>query len=92
MSIIGTFEDSGWLCDYILTEYSENVYVSDVIYFDVNDEFKIRKNESWDINFGSDGLNGENFRIKNAGYYVIQITVLSDYEINVEILPAFTSA
>ena len=46
----------------------------------------------FDINFGSDGLNGENFRIKNAGYYVIQITVLSDYEINVEILPAFTSA
>ena len=62
--------------------------MSDVIYFDVNDEFKIRKNEGWDINFGSNGFNGQNFRIKNAGYYVIQITVLSEYEINVEILSA----
>ena len=86
-SVIGSLEDSGWACDFIMTEYSENVYVSDVLYFNANDEFKIRKNQSWDVNFGSDGLNGENFRVKNAGYYVIQITVLSEYEINVEILP-----
>ena len=86
-SIIGSLEDSCWDYDFIMTEDSENVYVSDVLYIDANDEFKIRKNQSWDVNFGSDGLNGENFRIKNAGYYVIRITILSEHEINVEILP-----
>lgn len=86
-SIIGTIEGTMWDVDFLLTETSENVYESEILQLNKGDEFIIRKDLSWDMYFGYHGIYGGNFKIENDGDYIIRITVLSEYEINVEILP-----
>lgn len=86
-SIIGEVAGTMWDVDFPLTEISEGVYMSDVIRMKAGDEFLIRKDQSWEMYFGYHGIYGGNFKIENGGDYIIRITVLSEYEINVEILP-----
>lgn len=86
-SIIGEVAGTMWDVDFPMTETSENVYESDVLQLNQGDEFLIRKDLSWEMYFGYHGIYGGNFKIENGGDYIIRITVLSEYEINVEILP-----
>ena len=86
-SVIGEVAGSMWDVDFPMTETSENVYESEILQLNPGDEFLIRKNLSWEMYFGYHGIYGGNFKIENGGDYIIRITALSEYEINVEILP-----
>ena len=86
-SIIGGIAGTMWDVDFPMTETAENVYESEILQLNQGDEFLIRKDLSWDMYFGYHGIYGGNFKIENGGDYIIRITVLSEYEINVEILP-----
>lgn len=85
-SIIGEISDAMWDVDFPLTEISEGVYMSDVIRMNEGDEFVVRKDLSWEMYFGPHGLYGGNFKIEATGDYVIRITVISEYEISVQII------
>ena len=49
-SVIGSFND--WSDDIIMTETEPGIWVSPVIYSHYYDEFKLRYNQSWNINMG----------------------------------------
>lgn len=86
-SIIGAVCGTVWDVDFPLTNVADNIYESDPLHMKAGDEFLIRKDQSWEMYFGYHGIYGGNFKIENDGNYLIRITVISEYEINVEILP-----
>ena len=87
-SLIGTINGTVWDTDFPLTKVADSIYESDPLHMKAGDEFLIRKDQNWEMYFGYHGIYGGNFKIENDGEYVIRITVISEYEINVEILPA----
>ena len=86
-SLIGTIEGTMWDVDFSLTKVADNIYESDVLRLKAGEEFLVRKDLSWEMYFGYHGIYGGNFKIENDGNYLIRITVINEYEINVEILP-----
>ena len=86
-SIIGAVCGTVWDVDFPLTKVADNIYESDPLHMKAGDEFLIRKDQNWEMYFGYHGIYGGNFKIENDGEYLIRITVISEYEINVEILP-----
>ena len=87
-SIIGAVCGTVWDVDFPITKVADNIYESDPLHMKAGDEFLIRKDQNWEMYFGYHGIYGGNFKIENDGEYLIRITVISEYEINVEILPA----
>ena len=87
-SIIGAVCGTVWDVDFPLTKVADNIYESDPLHMKAGDEFLIRKDQNWEMYFGYHGIYGGNFKIENDGEYLIRITVISEYEINVEILSA----
>lgn len=79
-SIIGSgFEGSGsWTNDIYMTINSNGIYEGTIV-VNSSAEFKIRKNSSWDVNYGgtlqggnvSGTLNGANIILSSSGTYLI---------------------
>ena len=54
-SVIGFINDTTWDYDFPMTEISETVWESEVVYIATGNEFKLRKNMSWDEQVGLAG-------------------------------------
>lgn len=71
-SAIGSFAGTFWDTDFPMYEYEDGFFITyDEFYFEAGDEFKVRFNESWELNYGADGQNGTNYVVDSAGYYYI---------------------
>ncbi len=89
-SVIGAICGTTWDTDFPMTE-KDGEFVSEQLELHKGDEFKFRKGASWDVNFGSDGLNGANFVVEQSGKYVLHLKVAEDEstaEANLELIEA----
>ena len=75
--VIGSFEASGWNADVAMTEKEPGVWVSDPVALAAGNEFKVRANNDWTVNFGlNDGVlaqDGGNLKVEADGTYVITL-------------------
>ncbi len=80
-TVIGGFEASGWNADVAMTETETGVWVSEPIAFKANDEFKVRANADWTVNFGiTDGAiaqDGGNVKVEADGNFVITLDLVN---------------
>ena len=72
-SVIGSICGTSWDTDFAMTEDPAGTYTSDVLELKAGEEYKVRQGASWDVNFGSDGLNGANFVVEADGKYQVQL-------------------
>ncbi len=76
-TVIGGFEGSSWSTDINMTEIAEGVWESDPIALKAGDEFKVRANADWAVNFGiTEGAtvqDGNNIKVEADGTYVITL-------------------
>ena len=72
-SVIGSICGTAWDTDFAMTETEAGTYVSDILELKAGEEYKVRQGASWDLNFGSDGVNGANFVVEADGKYQVQL-------------------
>ena len=76
-TVIGGFEASGWNADVAMTETEPGVWVSEPIAFAAGDEFKVRGNNDWTVNFGITEeavvQDGGNVKVEEAGNYIVTL-------------------
>ena len=70
-TVIGSVGGANWDVDFAMTEDPENTWTSEPIEMKAGQEYKVRQGKSWDVNFGSDGLNGANFVVEADGVYQV---------------------
>ena len=70
-TVIGNVGNTNWDTDFAMTEGPENTWTSEPIEMKAGQEYKVRQGKSWDVNFGSDGLNGANFVVEADGTYQV---------------------
>ena len=76
-SLIGTICGTYWDADFPMEEVEADVYRSGEIVLFKDEEFKFRKNGSWDVNFGADGSrDGPNLVVEHSGRYTVTLHVL----------------
>ena len=72
---IGSFEASNWSEDVAMTEEELGVWVVEPVTMDAGNEFKVRANNDWTVNFGvNDGViaqDGGNVKVEAAGVYKV---------------------
>ena len=66
---MGTLGESFWNKDYPMYEIRPGYYVTELLYLKEGEEFKVRRDGSWNYNYGSDGRDGENCVIGADGWY-----------------------
>ena len=77
--VVGSFEASGWQDgkDVPMTEKELGVWVSDPVAFAAGNEFKVRADGAWTVNFGvDDGViaqGGSNVKVEADGTYVVTL-------------------
>jgi hypothetical protein len=87
-SVIGDIENTVWDYDFDMHEIGDGIFSTNTLYLEEGEEFKVRKNYSWEVNFGCDGYNqGQNFKVEKSGNYIIQFTYLNDEYSVVELIP-----
>ena len=87
-SVIGNICNTEWSIDIPLGKVAEGVWESDVLALEAGKEFKVRKNASWDVNFGENGvLNGTNIVVKTTGNYKVRFTY-DGTTASIELVPA----
>ncbi len=87
-SIIGNICNTNWDTDIPLSKVSEGVWETDVLALEAGKEFKVRRNVSWDVNFGENGVqNGVNIVVKTTGNYKVRFTY-DGTTATVELIPA----
>ena len=76
-SVIGTIDGSNWDKDFPMVEVNPGVWVSDALQLKAGDEFKVRMNGSWVVNYGiTQGVmiqDGANVVVDRDGTYVITL-------------------
>ena len=87
-SIIGNICNTNWDTDIPLNKVSEGVWETDVLALEAGKEFKVRRNVSWDVNFGENGvLKGTNIVVKTTGNYKVRFTY-DGTTASIELVPA----
>ena len=77
--VVGSFEASGWADgnDVAMTEKELGVWVSDPVTLAAGNEFKVRADGAWTVNFGvNDGViaqDGSNVPVEADGTYVVTL-------------------
>ena len=75
--VIGSFEASAWNADVAMTETETGVWVSEPVALAAGNEFKVRANNDWTVNFGvNDGViaqDGGNVPVEADGTYVVTL-------------------
>ena len=76
-SVIGTIKGTNWDTDFPMREILPGVWMSDMMQLKAGEEFKVRKNGSWAVNYGiTDGAcvqDGQNVKIEKDGFYTITL-------------------
>ncbi len=76
--VIGSFEGSSWGTDVMMTEKEPGVYVSEPIALKAGDEFKVRADGDWAVNFGLDmEMGGKNISVEADGNYVVTLDLVN---------------
>ncbi len=73
--VIGSIGGTMWDKDFPMTEVATDVFESEALELHAGEEFKCRQGASWDVNYGSDGLNGANVKVEADGTYKVQLNV-----------------
>jgi hypothetical protein len=55
------------------TESGSGIFQTATLELHAGEEFKVRQGGSWDVNYGTTGLNGDNFKVEKDGNYIIQL-------------------
>lgn len=77
--VVGSFEASGWADgkDVAMTETELGVWVSDPVALAAGNEYKVRADGGWAVNYGVDGgvatRDGGNVKVEADGTYVITL-------------------
>jgi len=69
---IGAIGGTSWDTDFAMTEVEDGVFETEPMELHAGEEFKVRQGASWDVNYGSTGLNGDNCKVEADGTYVIR--------------------
>ena len=70
--VIGTICGTNWDMDFPMTETSPGVWCSEPLELKAKDEFKVRRNGSWEENYGDLGVfNGTNVVVPVDGTYTV---------------------
>ena len=70
--VIGTICGTNWDTDFPMTETSPGVWCSEPLELKAKDEFKVRRNSSWEENYGDQGVfNGTNIVVPVDGTYTV---------------------
>ena len=84
--INGPWVAETWKGDYKMVQDPEGTWTSaKALVLAAGDEFKVRKGQSWDTAYGT---NGENFVVETAGTYKIQLVVDDNGNGTVTLIPA----
>lgn len=76
--VIGSFEGSSWGTDVAMTEKEPGVYVSEPIALKAGDEFKVRADGDWAVNFGLDmEMGGKNISVEADGNYIVTLDLVN---------------
>ncbi len=77
--VIGDFEGSGWSTDAAMTETELGVWTSEQIALKAGNQFKVRANGDWAVNFGlTDGellMGGANVPVEADGNYIVTLDI-----------------
>ena len=77
--VVGSFEASGWADgnDVAMTEKEPGVWVSDPVTLAAGNEFKVRADGAWAVNYGADDgvatRDGGNVKVEADGTYVVTL-------------------
>ncbi len=75
VGLIGSFAASGWGSDVVMTSDDNGITWTCDVTFAANDEFKIRFNGDWGMNYGGDihalTFDGANIKVEEAGDYTV---------------------
>ena len=70
--VIGSICGTMWDKDFPMTETEPGVWRSELLTLHKGEEFKVRQNQSWDMNFGADGeRDGANLVVEKDGKYYV---------------------
>lgn len=88
-SVIGSINGSSWDRDFPMHRVSDGHFESDRLTLHAGEELKIRKDGSWDLNYGESGIrDGDNIQVRSDGqYYVLLALHDGDRQPSVELLP-----
>ena len=74
-SVIGGICGSSWDKDFPMTEKEAGVFESEPLELKAGEELKCRQGASWDVNYGANGLNGDNVKVEADGTYIVHLDV-----------------
>ena len=78
--VIGSFAGSDWATDVAMTENELGIWVSEPIALAAGNEFKVRANNDWAVNFGlTDGellMGGKNVTVEADGNYIVTLNLI----------------
>ena len=74
-SAIGSICGTNWDTDIAMTETESGsgIFQTATLELHAGEEFKARQGASWDVNYGTYGLNGDNYKVEKDGNYIIQL-------------------
>ena len=70
--VIGSICGTNWDTDFPMKETEAGVFQSDPLELHAGEEFKVRQGGSWDVNYGTTGKDGDNFKVETDGTYIVQ--------------------
>ena len=86
-SVIGSVNGTNWDVDFPMEEADEGVYTLEMELY-TGDELKVRRDGEWDVSFGAGGiLSGESLAVTENGTYTVRLTVYSESEADLELIP-----
>ena len=73
--VIGSICGSNWDKDFPMADKGDGVFESDPLELKAGEELKVRQGASWDVNYGANGLNGDNVKVEADGSYIVHLDV-----------------
>ena len=74
-SLIGDICGTGWEVDIPMLETAAGTFAAEGVRLHKDEQFKIRKDQSWEINYGVGGVEGgDNFTVPQDGVYDVVLT------------------
>ncbi len=77
-SVIGSICGTNWDKDFPMTQVSEGVYESEAMELHADEELKVRQGASWDVNYGVNGLGGDNLKVEADGTYKVHLDIAAE--------------
>ena len=76
-SVIGNICGTNWDTDFPMSE-AGGCFVSEPLELHAGEELKVRQGASWDVNYGVNGLNGDNLVVEADGTYTVVLDMTDE--------------